>query len=82
MTAMVESCRKRKQNPLVISQRLGKLMGRNTRAAGLFQVEVERDGEGRASVRWCVRAPIIPQQGEWFRGGAGDFQRGATENTE
>jgi hypothetical protein len=55
LNAMVESGRKRKQNPLVMSQRVGKLMGRNTRAAGLFQVAVETDGQGRASVRWSKR---------------------------
>ncbi|MBI3683027.1 MAG: IS1634 family transposase [Acidobacteria bacterium] len=55
LTAMVESCRKRKQNPLAVAQRVGKLLGRNTRAAGLFQVEVEADAQGRASLRWSKR---------------------------
>jgi transposase len=55
LTAMVESCRKRKQNPLLMSRRVGRLLGRNTRAAGLFQVEVETDEQGRAQVRWSKR---------------------------
>jgi len=55
LIAMVESCRKRKQNPLVMSRRVGRVLGRNTRAAGLFQVEVETDGQGRAQVRWSKR---------------------------
>ena len=53
--AMEQSCRKRKQNPLVVAQRVGKLLGRNTRAAGLFQVEVEADAQGHACLRWSKR---------------------------
>ena len=56
LEAMVESCRKRKQNPLVMAQRIGKLMGRNTRAAGLFQVQVEADAQGRAHLHWTKRS--------------------------
>jgi transposase len=55
LSAIVESCRKRKQNPLVISRRVGRLLGQNTRAAGLFRVEVETDAQGRAQVRWSKR---------------------------
>lgn len=55
LAAMVDSCRKRKQNPLAVAQRVGKLLGRNSRAAGLFQVEVESDAQGRASLRWSKR---------------------------
>ena len=55
LEAMVRSCRKRKQNPLLVAQRVGKLLGRNTRAAGLFQVAVEPDAQGRACVRWSKR---------------------------
>jgi transposase len=33
---MAESCRKRKQKPTVIATRLGRLLGRNTRAAAMF----------------------------------------------
>lgn len=53
---MVESCRKCKQNPLLVAQRVGKLLGRNTRADGLFQVEVEADAQGRAHLRWTERS--------------------------
>lgn len=55
LEAMVESCQKRKQNPLVVAQRVGKLLGRNSRAAGLFQVEIEPDAQGRTQVRWSKR---------------------------
>ena len=56
LEAMVESCRKRKQNPLVMAQRVGKLLGRNTRAAGLFQVEVVPDAHGCTCLRWSKAA--------------------------
>jgi transposase len=43
---------KRKQNPLAVAQRVGRLLGNNTRAAGLFQVQVETDSNGSARLRW------------------------------
>lgn len=46
------ACKKGRQNPLKIAQRVGRLLGANTRAAGLFQVEVEADGNGMARLRW------------------------------
>ncbi len=56
LEALSENCRKRKQNPLLVAQRVGKLMGQNTRAAGLFQVEIEPDEQGRARLRWSKRS--------------------------
>ena len=35
------SCQKQRQKPLVVAQRLGRLLGQNSRAAGLFQTEVK-----------------------------------------
>ena len=52
---MAASCRKRKQAPLVMAQRVGKLLGANTRAAGLFDVAVEEPEPGRAELRWSKR---------------------------
>jgi transposase len=46
------ACRKRKQNPLLIAQRVGRLLGHNTRAAALFQVQVDADRQGAACLRW------------------------------
>jgi len=46
------ACAKRKQNPLLIAQRVGRLLGNNTRAAGLFQVQVEADSQGFARFHW------------------------------
>ncbi len=45
------SCRKRKWKKEVIDRRVGKIMAHNSRAAGLFEVEVKQVG-GRAAVSW------------------------------
>jgi transposase len=50
------TCQKHKQNPLLIAQRVGRLLGHNTRAAGLFQIQVESDRQGAARVRWTRSA--------------------------
>ena len=42
------ACVRRRQDPLAIAQRLGKLMGRNTRAAKLFQTQVLTAPDGSA----------------------------------
>ena len=46
------SCLKRRQKPMDIERRVGRLMGQNTRAAGLFRVEVTTASAGSARVRW------------------------------
>jgi hypothetical protein len=51
---MQKSCQSRKQDPLVIARRVGRLLGRNTRAEGAFEVEVQTDasGGGGAMLTW------------------------------
>jgi transposase len=46
------ACIRQKQNPVLIAQRLGKLMGRNTRAAGLFETQVMTASDGSAWLDW------------------------------
>ena len=46
------ACSRHKQNPLLIAQRVGRLLGNNTRAAALFQVQVGADRRGAAHLRW------------------------------
>ena len=55
LLAIAESCAKRKQNPLKVAQQVGRLLGQNTRAAGLFEVKVETDTQGWALLRWSKR---------------------------
>ena len=45
------SCRKRTWTKETIDRRVGKIMAKNSRAAGLFEVEVKAI-EGRASISW------------------------------
>ena len=52
---IAQGCLKRKQAPLTIAHRVGKLMGQNTRAAGAFQVEVGQDAQGRATLNWSCQ---------------------------
>jgi hypothetical protein len=49
---IAESCGKRKQKLTAIATRVGRLLGRNTRAAGLFEVRVEEDSAGFTRLRW------------------------------
>jgi len=56
-------CRKRKQKVGVVERRIGRLLGRNTRAAGLFEITVEEDGEGAAQLRWSK----LERWREWAR---------------
>ena len=46
------SCEKRTYKPVTIAKRLGKLLGRNSRAAGLFETDVETGKDGRAKLVW------------------------------
>jgi len=45
-------CRHRKYKPVTIAKRLGKLLGRNSRAAGLFETDVVTGQDGRAVLVW------------------------------
>jgi transposase len=52
---MARSCEKRRYRVGVIERRIGKLFGRNSRAAGLFEVRVEKGPTGGAKVVWTKR---------------------------
>lgn len=47
-----EGCRKRKQKIGTIERRVGRLLGANSRAAGLFRVEVTAGEKSQAVVAW------------------------------
>jgi hypothetical protein len=57
------SCQKKKQKPVTIATRVGRLLGRNTRAAALFDVRVEADAGGFADLRWSK----VEAWREWAR---------------
>jgi transposase len=52
LTKMAAGCLKRPQSPVKVAQSLGKLLGRNTRAAGGFKVDVQTNEQGQARVVW------------------------------
>ena len=54
LEAIAKSCQKRAQSPVTIAQRVGRLLGRNSRAAKLFQVEVDADTRGAATISWTM----------------------------
>jgi transposase len=49
---IVASCAKRKQLPAAVGQRVGRLLGKNSRAAGAFEVKIDPDTDGFAKCRW------------------------------
>lgn len=49
---IAESCRKRKQKVGNIERRIGRLLGANTRAAGLFKVEVKEGKDKKVEISW------------------------------
>jgi transposase len=49
------SCLKRRQDPVAVAQRLGRLMGRNTRAAGLFLVDIGGTAKQGARLSWSKK---------------------------
>jgi hypothetical protein len=51
------ACIRQKQNPIVLAQRLGKLLGRNSRSAGGFQTQVLTASDGSAWLEWSRASP-------------------------
>ncbi|MDP2744561.1 MAG: IS1634 family transposase [Dehalococcoidia bacterium] len=52
LTKLADSCRKKKQKPGVVERRVGRLLEGNSRAAGLFRVEVVARVGGGVDVVW------------------------------
>jgi len=46
------SCQRRKWKKEVIDRRIGSVMAKNSRAAGLFEVDVQQTADGRATISW------------------------------
>lgn len=46
------SCQKQRLTPVVVAERLGRLLGQNSRAAGLFRTEIRSTAEGHAVLQW------------------------------
>ena len=50
------ACRRRRCDPGQVERRVGRVLGQNPRAAGLFRVTVARRPDGGASIRWSRRS--------------------------
>jgi transposase len=63
------ACQRQRCDLGKIERRVGRLLGKNSRAAGLFQVVVQRHARGGASVRWSRRTVAE----EWARSSQGCY---------
>jgi len=52
LVKIAAGCSKRAQPVGPIERRVGRLLGQNTRAAGLFDVQIQADAKGAAQVTW------------------------------
>jgi len=52
LTKIAAGCLKRPQDVATISRRVGRLLGQNTRAAGLFDIQVRAAENGAATIAW------------------------------
>lgn len=52
LTKIAASCVKRRQDVATISRSVGRLLGQNTRSAGLFDIQVHADKDGAAQIEW------------------------------
>jgi transposase len=59
LQAIVRRCEKLGCDLGVIERRIGRLLGKNTRAARLFSVQVGRDESGRVVVTWSRKASAL-----------------------
>ena len=49
---MTARCEKQKRDPMKVEREIGRLLGKNTRAARLFDVKVTRADDGSARIDW------------------------------
>jgi transposase len=52
LTSLAKLAGKRSMTAVQLAQRVGRLLGQNTRAAGLFKTQVTTDAQGRAQLQW------------------------------
>jgi transposase len=63
LNRIATGCEKRRYKVSVIERRVGKLMGRNSRSAGFFEVRVEKGSKGEAKITWIKKE----QWREWSK---------------
>lgn len=52
LARMAARCEKQNRDPMKVEREIGRLLGQNTRAARLFEVNVETTAEGHARIAW------------------------------
>ncbi len=52
LTRMTARCEKQRREPMKVEREIGRLLGKNTRAAKLFDVKVEKRDDGFARLSW------------------------------
>ncbi len=57
--SIVRRCEQKRCDPGVIERRIGRLLGKNTRATRFFSVQVGRDESGRVIVTWSRKASAL-----------------------
>jgi transposase len=55
LTHIAQSASKRRQKAGLIERRIGRILERNSRAAGLFEIQVTQEATGHAKVSWSKR---------------------------
>jgi hypothetical protein len=69
LTAMQARCEKQRRDPQKVERDVGRLLGQNARAAGLFDVEVKADEQGGAKLTWRT----ITDRRDWATLSAGCY---------
>src|SRR5215469_11279778 len=69
LAKIAASCGKRRQKSGAVERRVGRLLERNTRAARLFDVQVEVDAQGFTQLRWTK----VESWREWARRSEGCY---------
>ena len=54
LEVIAKACGKRAHSPIAIAKRVGRLLGRNSRAAKLFDVDIGTDARGAATISWST----------------------------
>lgn len=52
LIAMAARCQKQRRDPMKVEREIGKVLGQNTRAAQLFDVQVKKSDTGHARIEW------------------------------
>jgi transposase len=67
LTKMAARCEQQKRDPLKVSREVGRLLGQNSRAAGLFDVDVRKRADGGTELSW-QKVPAWQQWSELSEG--------------